>query len=275
MSSKDPAEMLAALESHLASLGGALVAFSGGVDSSLLAVAASRALGDKALAVTGRSPSLPSRELETARNLASDFGFKHIEIDVHEIDCPEYSANTPDRCYFCKSELFGRIKALGAEHGISHVLDGNNADDASDYQPGRRAAKESGVSSPFMELGFDKSDVRAMSRLLGLPTAERPAQACLASRLAYGVSIDPATLGMVEKAEDFILSLGFENVRVRVHPGKLARIEVPGDCIERLAEASCRGKVFEALKALGFTHVSLDLKGYRTGSMNENVVKGH
>ena len=274
MNSKNPAGMLSALESHLASLGGVLVAFSGGVDSSLLAVAAARALGEKALAVTGRSPSLPARELATARQLASDFSFKHLEIDVHEIDCPEYSANTPDRCYFCKSELFSRLKAIASERGLSHVLDGNNADDASDYRPGRRAAKESGVSSPFMDLGFGKDDVRAMSRLLGLPTAERPAQACLASRLAYGVSIDAETLGKVERSEDFILSLGVANVRVRVHPGNLARIEVPEDSIEKLAASATRKKVFEALKGLGFTHVSLDLKGYRTGSMNESVVKG-
>ncbi len=275
MSSKDPSEMLAALEAHLASLGGVAVAFSGGVDSSLLAVAAGRALGEKALAVTAKSPSLPKRELETARRLAADFGFKHIEIDVHEIDCPDYTANTPDRCYFCKTELFSRLRALASDSGVKHLLDGNNADDASDYRPGRRAAKESGVSSPFMDLGFSKEDVRAMSRLLGLPTAERPAQACLASRLAYGVPINAELLAMVEKSEDFILSLGVKNVRVRVHPGKLARIEVPEDAIETIASASCRGKVFDALKKIGFTHVSLDLKGYRTGSMNESVVKGH
>lgn len=274
MKGKDPAAMLAALESHLAAMGGAVVAFSGGVDSSLLAVAASRALGERAMAVTGRSPSLPARELETARRLAASFGFKHIEIDVREMDCPEYTANTPDRCYFCKSELFRKLKEKAAGLGMSKILDGNNADDISDYRPGSRAAREAGVSSPFMELGFGKEDIRAMSRLLDLPTAERPAQACLASRLAYGVPIEEDTLRMVEKAEEFVLSLGAKNVRVRVHPGKLARIEADEHAIELLAGASCRSRIFDTLKGLGFTHVSLDLKGYRTGSMNENIVKG-
>ncbi len=271
---KTPQAMLDELEKLLSSLGGALVAYSGGVDSSLLAVAAGRALGDRAVCVTGISPSVPARELKLAEEIVSQFGLRHIETQVNELSCKAYSVNGPDRCYHCKGELFKTLRGIAKTEGVEWILDGNNADDAGDYRPGRKAAKEAGVRSPLMELSFTKEDVRAMSRLLGLPTADKPAQACLSSRLAYGVEITKEALERVEKAEDFLLSLGFGNVRVRVHQGDLARIEVPEGEIAKLACDELRRKVFEKLKALGFVHVSLDLKGYRTGSMNEALGEG-
>ncbi len=243
-----------------------LVAFSGGVDSTLLAYAANEALGEKALAVTASSETFPSYERAEAIQLAGDLGLRHRIIETSELDVPGFARNPPDRCYHCKKELFGVLKKLADDEGIEWVADGTNADDLSDYRPGRRAIEELGVRSPLLEAGLSKQDIRDLSRRFDLPTWSKPAYACLASRFPYGEEIDRAKLGRVDEAERLLRDIGFELVRVRSH-GDSARIEVAPAEIDRLLAE--RSRVVEGLKRAGFTYVALDLEGYRTGSMNE------
>lgn len=258
------------LRTRLEGLGSAVIAYSGGVDSSFLAVMAARALGPRALAVTADSPSLPRRRLAEAVARARQFGITHRVIATDELSNTAYAANGPDRCFHCKFALFERLIELARAEGFAAVLDGSNLDDLGDRRPGAEAARRLGVRSPLQELGFTKADIRAASRALGLPTADEPASACLASRIPYGTPITAETLARIERAEDALADLGFRQLRVRAH-GEVARIEVAPDEIARLLEPALRRAVHDAVRACGFRYVALDLLGYRTGSLNEGL----
>lgn len=266
----DPAvrEKVSALESWLREQSAIVVAYSGGVDSAYLAAVAGKVLGNKSLAVTADSASLARSHLERAREIAAQFSFSIEIISTDEMRNPGYAANGPDRCYHCKSELFGRLMdLLRARFPGALLLDGTNADDVGDYRPGRTAAREHGVRSPLLEFGFTKADIRVASRAMGLPTADAPASACLASRLPYGTSVTPERLAQVERAEAALLALGFRQVRVR-HHGELARIEVGTDELDRMLDPAMRERAVQGVTGAGYRFATLDLKGYRTGSFN-------
>ncbi|ADL07167.1 PP-loop domain protein [Thermosediminibacter oceani DSM 16646] len=264
-------EKLERLKSCIKNLGRVVVAFSGGVDSTFLLKVCLDVLGkENVLAVTARSSTYPARELEEARKLAEKFGANHEIIVSEELDIPGFSENPPERCYHCKKELFGKLVAIARERGFNFVLDGSNMDDTGDFRPGMRAKDELGVLSPLKEAGLTKADIRALSREMGLPTWNKPSFACLASRFPYGERITAEKLSRVERAEDLLRELGFIQYRVRSH-GDLARIEVSPDEIDRFFDKTLREKVVSGLKGLGFIYVSLDLAGYRTGSMNEGL----
>ena len=246
------------------------VAFSGGVDSALLLAVAHDALGDRVLAVTGNSASIPARELEESRAFCDERGIRHVVVDTHEFDIPGFDHNPPDRCYHCKRELLGCIIDTAKAQGISVLAEGSNLDDDGDYRPGRRAVDEMRVESPLRDAGLTKADVRAIAKHLGLPQWDKPAFACLNTRFAYGDLITPGLLRMVDGAEEVLRNSGFKQVRVRTSD-KTARIEVPPSDIARLVEPSVRKRIVEALEELGYAYVSVDLKGYRTGSMNETI----
>ncbi|MCL1926759.1 MAG: ATP-dependent sacrificial sulfur transferase LarE [Syntrophorhabdaceae bacterium] len=246
----------------------AVVAFSGGSDSSLLLHAAKEALGERMLAVTAVSPIFPRFEREEAQSLAKALGVRHRLVDFNELAIPGFAENPPDRCYHCKKELFGIISRVAAQEGYATVCDGSNIDDANDFRPGRRAAIELGIRSPLEEAQLGKDDIRDLSRKFGLPTAERSPFACLASRFPYGTPIDRDKLSRVEACEDALRIFGFRQYRVRVH-SDVARIEVGQDEIPRLFDSAVANAVYNRFRENGFLYVSVDLKGYRTGSMNE------
>jgi len=256
-------EILAGFES-------AVVAFSGGADSAYLAWEAARALGDRVVCVTADSPSYPAHHRDLALDLVRRFGWRHVFIQTLEMERPEYRANPANRCYYCKQELFTRLAAFARGRGLAVVLDGSNADDRGDYRPGRQAARELGVRSPLDEAGLGKDEIRALSREAGLPTWEEPASACLSSRIPYGSEVTDEKLRVIEEAEQCLRALGFRVCRVR-HHGEIARVEVPRDEMARVLEGDTAAVLVRGLKALGFKYVSLDLQGYRTGSLNEGL----
>jgi pyridinium-3,5-biscarboxylic acid mononucleotide sulfurtransferase len=246
----------------------AMLAYSGGVDSSLLMKAASEVLGPRLIAVTSVSETYPPGELEAAKAFARQLGVTHRVVRTTELSSEDFVQNSTDRCYFCKKELFEKIRQIADTEGIPVILDGSNADDLKDYRPGTKAAMEYSVRSPLQEAGFSKSDVRACARRLGLLVWDKPSLACLSSRIPYGTRITPAILQTIHAAEDYVRSLGFREVRVR-HHGDTARIEVQRCDFERMLTGDAAGKLVAGLKKLGYTYVCLDLEGYRTGSMNE------
>jgi uncharacterized protein len=245
-----------------------LVAFSGGVDSAYLAIAAQQALGSRALAVTADSPSYPDTHRRLALSIASGFGFAHEMIQTAELERPEYRANPANRCYYCKDELYSQLASLAAERGLAVVVDGNNADDRGDYRPGRQAAREHGVRSPLDEADLTKDDIRELARAAGLESWNEPASACLSSRIPYGQEVSNEVLRQIEQAEDVMRELGFRVFRVR-HHDTVARLEVARSEMARALEPAVNARLTEALKALGYQYVSLDLQGYRLGSLNE------
>jgi len=268
-----PAELapkVAALERILRAAGSALIAYSGGTDSSFLAAVARLVLGDKAMAVTAISASVPARERAAAAELARELGIRHREVETRELQQEEYIRNAADRCYHCKKESFRFLKQIAQQENLAAVGDGANVDDSADFRPGAQAADELGIRSPLREAGFTKADIRAASRLIGLPTADQPSSACLASRIPFGTPITPEGLRMIELAEEGLRGFGFGQLRVRAH-GVLARIEVPPNAIARAAAPDVRAAIVSAVKQAGFRYVTLDLQGYRTGSLNESL----
>jgi pyridinium-3,5-biscarboxylic acid mononucleotide sulfurtransferase len=245
-----------------------MIAFSGGVDSAYLAIAAAAALGPRALAVTADSPSYPDSHRRLALSIANDFGFAHEVIHTDELERAEYRANPANRCYYCKDELYSRLAALAAERGLDVVVDGNNADDRGDYRPGRQAAREHGVRSPLDEADLTKDDIRELARAAGLDSWNEPASACLSSRIPYGTEVSDEKLRQIEQAETVLRDLGFRVFRVR-HHDTVARLEIARSEMARALDPEINTQIVGALKALGYQYVSLDLQGYRLGSLNE------
>ena len=257
-----------ALQAQLRATDRLIVAFSGGVDSSYLAFAAREALGDACLAVTAVSPSYPRSHRDMAEQIVRDFQIPHRFVETHEMQSDAYRANAPDRCFHCKSELFGQLDGLCEELGFGAIAYGINTDDTGDFRPGHQAAADHGVLSPFLDVELSKAEIRALSRFAGLPTADLPASACLSSRLPYGTEVTPERLAQVEEGEARLRALGFRQVRLR-HHGDLARVEIDPSELPRALDPAMTAQIVSKIKPLGFRWVSLDLEGYRMGSLNE------
>ncbi len=265
-----PQQQWTSLKRLLSELQPAVIAYSGGVDSSLLLKAAADVMGSNVLAVIGDSETYPGTELSEAVEFARSLGVAYRVLHTEELSHDEFAANPPDRCYYCKKELFGKLAQIARTEGFRSVLDGSNLDDLSDHRPGSRAAAEFGVRSPLREAGFTKDDVRGCARTLGLPQWDKPSLACLSSRIPYGTRITTNLLKTVQAAEDILHVLGFRQVRVR-HHGETARIEIPRSEFSRFLAEDTACSILVHLKQLGYTYVCLDVEGYRTGSMNETL----
>ena len=261
-------EKLEQLKKTLREMGTVLIAYSGGVDSSFLAVTAHEVLGQNSLAVFASSPVAPPMEKEAAESLAHQFGLRFRIIESNEMANPDFVANPPERCYYCKRELFSELKPIALAEGLKWVADGTNADDLSDYRPGRKASAEAGIRSPLLEVGLTKAEIRQLSRAQGLPTWDRPASPCLASRIPYGIPVTAETLNKIARGEKYLHSLGLRQVRLR-HHGDIARIELDQPDMAKIIKTDIRHGIIEHFKALGYKYVTLDLTGYRTGSLNE------
>ncbi|WP_139903621.1 ATP-dependent sacrificial sulfur transferase LarE [Clostridium thermarum] len=256
------------LKSILRDMGSAALAYSGGVDSTFLLTVAKEVLGDKIIAITARSSTYPEREFNEACQYIEKLGVKHIVIYSEELDIEGFSKNPKDRCYYCKKELMTQVKNIAEKHSINVLLDGSNYDDLGDYRPGMKAAKEMGVRSPLKEAMFTKKDIRQLSKIMGVPSWNKPSFACLASRFPYGHEITREKLKMVEDAEQYLIDLGFRQLRVRHHE-EIARIEVSPEEMLKLFDLELMDKIVKRLKDIGFKYVTMDMQGYRTGSMNE------
>jgi uncharacterized protein len=257
------------LLSTIREYGSCAVALSGGVDSAVVAQAAFLALGDRAVAMTGQSDSLAETELDEARHVAQQIGIRHEIITTDEFANPDYLKNAPDRCYHCKTELYGEMTAAARRLGVAVLVNGANADDLGDYRPGVIAANEHAVKSPLVECDIHKSEVRELAQHWNLPTWDKPAAPCLSSRIAYGEEVTPQRLAMIDAAEQFLREQGLRTVRVRYHKGDVARVEVPQDALVQLCDEQLRNELVARLKSLGFKFITLDLEGFRSGSLNE------
>ena len=261
---------LESLQNELSKIDNTLVAYSGGVDSSLLAKLAWDILGKKVKAVIVTSPTLPDRELQEAREIAALIGIELLEMASGEIDLPEYNVNSDQRCYVCKDHRYRMLRKYAAENGFQTILDGSNADDLSDFRPGHRAVKEQGVRSLLQEAGFSKAEIRKLAKEMDLPNWDKPSSACLASRIPYGVKITLDQLTKIGKAEEYLYQLGFRQLRVR-HHGDIARIEVPPEDFNKLLND--REQINQKLKGIGYSYITLDIHGFRSGSLNEGIKK--
>jgi uncharacterized protein len=269
-SSVSPDQKETLLLARLADAGSLIVALSGGADSAYLAWAAQRALGERALSVTALSPSFSSHDRSAVDEFVRGFRIHHEFVETHEMENPAYRANAADRCFYCKDELFSTLDAMAQQRGFRATAYGVNADDTLDFRPGHRAAKEHRVLAPLLDVGLRKSEIRQLSERVGLPTWDRPASACLASRVPYGTEVTPERLTLIERGEAALRELGFRQFRVRLHD-KLARVEIAPEEMDRAFSKEASAAILQALKGAGFTYVALDLEGYRQGSLNESL----